>query len=327
MTLTIGNRDCVLGFDWSVWQTPRSVNDAAAAGHEFMVVKATEGDAYRDPRYGQHVANGVAAGLTVGAYHFARPDWTDGGPYWDGRQEARLFLSAIDDRVRFVVLDLEASVLDAARTTDYVVGFWDEMTGSGRYPLREQRLTYVGFYFNWLHAMGVRDRSCLWVPAYTAGYTRDPDPRRLPLPRWSADLWDEGWCIWQYTSSGTVAGLHPSDVNVGVTSWLDAVRAGEPGDHGRMADEGLDKREEDDMQLWQIDGQDTVYAVGLTAQMGPDAYQEPLSFKGGVYCYAFDTQERFVLSMGTGHPISVLRPGQDDGLIDALRNMPLVYQA
>jgi GH25 family lysozyme M1 (1,4-beta-N-acetylmuramidase) len=240
MTINVGGRDCVLGFDWSIYQAPRGLDGTRETGHRFMGIKATEGDAYRDPNYGAHVANAVAADLVPGAYHFARPDWSDGGPYWDGRQEGEHFLSVIDDRIRYAALDLEATALDAARTTDFVLGWWDRIIEDGRFPLREQRLTYVGNYFTWYHAVTVRDRSCLWVPGYTAGYTPDPDPARIPLPAFASDVWPEGWCIWQYSSSGTVAGLHPSDVNVGTVAWFDAITTGVPGAH-RM------DRQEDDM--------------------------------------------------------------------------------
>lgn len=241
MAIIVGGRPCVLGFDRSAWQAPGPLHTAAAAGHRFAVIKATEGDSYRDARYGQHVATVIDAGLLPGSYHFARPDWSDGGAYWDGRQEADLFLSVIDDRIVYVVLDLESTAVDAVATTEYVLGFWDRIIETARWPLREQRVTYVGKWFTYQHAATIRDRSCLWVPSYTAGYQRDPDPTRIDLPAWSSDLWPEGWFVWQYTSSGTVAGVHPHDVNVATETWFDAVATGRPGDHGFIP------RQEDDM--------------------------------------------------------------------------------
>lgn len=229
MAFIVGGRPCVHGFDWSYYQAPRDLRSAFAEGNRFCVIKASEGESYRDPKYAQHVANASVAGLTVGAYHFARPDWSDGSPAADGRQEARVFLGAIDPRIEFVVLDLEATALNAQETTDYVLGFWGEVIASGMYPRREQRVTYVGKWFTYVHAGSIRDASCLWIPAYTApGNQPNPDPTRIPLPAWSIDLWPEGWCIWQYTSGATVAGLHPSDANVATTAWLDAVTSKTP---------------------------------------------------------------------------------------------------
>lgn len=219
--MIIGGRECVHGYDVSVWQDPASVG--GAGGHEFAVVKATEGDNYRDPNFWRHVAVAVDAGRLVGAYHFARPSWGAAGPYRDGQLEAQLFLGAIDDRIRFGVLDLEATALEADRTAEFVCGWLDEIIASGRFPIREQRVTYVGKYFNWVHTQRAVD-SVLWIPWYTAGFQSDPDPRYIDLPGWSADLWPEGWALWQYTSSGTVARAHPVDCNVATRQWLDAVR-------------------------------------------------------------------------------------------------------
>lgn len=222
--MLIGSRECTLGFDWSVWQTPRNLEPAARAGHEFFVVKATEGNDYRDPYYRQHVANAVDAGLVCGAYHYARPNERPGvDAYDDGRNEAYHFLHAVDSQVAFVALDLEATTLDEGRTTDYVHGWFDVIDESGFWPVREQRLLYVGVWFTWRHCVATAGRTVLWQPWYTAGYTPNPDPTRIPLPGWSKDLWPEGWALWQYTSSATVAGIHPSDANVATTQWLHAV--------------------------------------------------------------------------------------------------------
>src|SRR3954468_14931817 len=45
-----------------------------AAGFEFAILKATEGRTFDDARFGFNRRAAKAAGLVVGAYHFARPD-------------------------------------------------------------------------------------------------------------------------------------------------------------------------------------------------------------------------------------------------------------
>lgn len=57
------------GIDVSRWQgsTP------SLAGLSFLIAKATEGT-WPDPMFAKHIANARAAGLVVGAYHFARDD-------------------------------------------------------------------------------------------------------------------------------------------------------------------------------------------------------------------------------------------------------------
>src|SRR4051812_44288131 len=44
-----------------------------ASGHEFAIVKATEGGYYRNPWFRRDYRGARAAGLARGAYHFARP--------------------------------------------------------------------------------------------------------------------------------------------------------------------------------------------------------------------------------------------------------------
>lgn len=217
MILNVGGRACGHGFDWSIYQPPR---DHRGDGQDFAVSKATEGNGYRDPRYRDHVSTFDAARLLHGAYHFARPS---GYGYADGQQEAALLLATLAPSERFVVLDLEATVLSALETANYVLGFWDEVIRSGRFPRRDQRVTYVGKWFSYVHTARISEVSVLWIASYTAGYTPNVSPERIALPAWSVDLWPEGWALWQYSSSGTVAGVHPSDVNVATWAWLNSV--------------------------------------------------------------------------------------------------------
>jgi hypothetical protein len=47
--------------------------DYSTAGLAFVVVKATEGTSYINPKHNAQIATGRAAGLVVGHYHFVRP--------------------------------------------------------------------------------------------------------------------------------------------------------------------------------------------------------------------------------------------------------------
>jgi hypothetical protein len=48
-------------------------SDYSTTGLDFVMVKATEGSSYTNPRHAGQVATGRAHGLVVGHYHFARP--------------------------------------------------------------------------------------------------------------------------------------------------------------------------------------------------------------------------------------------------------------
>jgi hypothetical protein len=66
------------GIDISHWQGPIDWPAVAASGREFAFMKASESTTYVDPTYPTNDAGARAAGLVVGAYHFARPDLTPG---------------------------------------------------------------------------------------------------------------------------------------------------------------------------------------------------------------------------------------------------------
>lgn len=92
------------GVDTSHHQAGRiDVKAAQAAGVRWWYAKATEGTTFIDPSYRKRMREARAAGIPVGAYHFARPD---GG---DAAAEARFFLEHADIRVGDMrpMLDLE----------------------------------------------------------------------------------------------------------------------------------------------------------------------------------------------------------------------------
>ncbi|SHN01808.1 GH25 family lysozyme [Actinacidiphila paucisporea] len=59
----------VNGIDIASYQS----TDYSTSGLDFVLVKATEGSSYVNPKHAAQVATGRAHGLVVGHYHFARP--------------------------------------------------------------------------------------------------------------------------------------------------------------------------------------------------------------------------------------------------------------
>lgn len=49
-----------------------------AAGANFVIIKATESTSFIDPNFSANYDSATSAGLIRGAYHFARPDESDG---------------------------------------------------------------------------------------------------------------------------------------------------------------------------------------------------------------------------------------------------------
>src|SRR5204863_8325347 len=79
--------DQQLGHDVSGHQGPVDWPGAAGSGAKFVYVKATEGTGFVNPQFAQQYNGSYNVGLIRGAYHFARPDISDGAA------QARYFLA------------------------------------------------------------------------------------------------------------------------------------------------------------------------------------------------------------------------------------------
>ena len=64
----------LFGIDLSSYETVTNWADAKKAGANFAFVEATEGNYYENTSFAADMVNGKAAGLLMGAIHFARPD-------------------------------------------------------------------------------------------------------------------------------------------------------------------------------------------------------------------------------------------------------------
>jgi GH25 family lysozyme M1 (1,4-beta-N-acetylmuramidase) len=188
------------GVDISHHQSGRlDLTAAKAAGVRWMYVKATEGTSFRDRTHRKRVRQARAAGLPVGAYHFARPEGRD------AVAEARFFLSHIELRPGDMVpmLDLEdIGDLTLPQLTDWT-GAWVRTVEQ---ELRRRKLTgkpVIYTPFNLTKGFGC----LLWVARYS-------DDFRAPvIPR----PWIRA-AIWQHSNGRlgpvkNVPGLGRVDVN------------------------------------------------------------------------------------------------------------------
>jgi GH25 family lysozyme M1 (1,4-beta-N-acetylmuramidase) len=186
----------VPGIDVSHWQGTIDWSKVAGAGKRFVFLKATDDVNYVDPTFAPNRAGARAAGLSVGAYHFARPDPSPG----DARREARFFVDVAHPQPGDLlpVLDMETSrglnqkeVTAWARTWVAVVR---ELTGV-------TPLVYTSPY-GWADRTGdtpllSRDGAPLWVAHWG-----------VSSPTLPAKGWDgRGWVVWQHTSTGHVPGV------------------------------------------------------------------------------------------------------------------------
>jgi lysozyme len=186
------------GIDISHWQGEIDWTEVAAAGKAFAFMKASEDIDFVDGTYVLNRARARAAGLVTGAYHFAQPDRSLG----DAEAEADHFLAtaAIADGDLPPVLDLErANGLTPAELQAWVKAYLERIRL--RTGVRGVVYTSPNFWSRnmggtaWFATNGYR---VVWV----AHWTTDPAPR-VPASDWAGF----GWTFWQYTSSGSVAGI------------------------------------------------------------------------------------------------------------------------
>jgi len=186
------------GIDISHWQGAIDWTKVAAAGKRFAFMKASESTDFVDNTYDTNRQRARAAGLYVGAYHFAQPSTGAG----DAVAEADHFI----DTARPVsgdlipVLDLERTgSLSQAALTAWVQSFLGrvyERVGVRAviYVSPNFWRTYMGDT-TWFGANGY---DILWVAHWTTGVAPS-----VPGANWAGD----GWTFWQYTSDGTVPGI------------------------------------------------------------------------------------------------------------------------
>ncbi|HEY6058481.1 MAG TPA: GH25 family lysozyme, partial [Candidatus Limnocylindrales bacterium] len=186
------------GIDASHWQGTVDWAAVAGAGKRFAYIKASEQRDLVDATYAINRAQARAAGLFVGAYHFARPDAIPG----DAVAEADHFLDTAQPVAGELlpVLDLEDSGgLPQAALQDWVRTYLDRI----RERLGVLGVIYVSPTF-WRNAMGdttwFADNGyrTLWVAHWTSAIAPSP-----PAANWGT----YGWTFWQYTSSGVVSGI------------------------------------------------------------------------------------------------------------------------
>ncbi|MPZ69622.1 MAG: hypothetical protein GEU71_08840 [Actinobacteria bacterium] len=212
------------GIDVSHWQNDKGEIDwtqVAEAGYRFTFIKATERDTYVDPYYGANRTDANAAGLRIGAYHFARPNGsTDKQVRKDARGEANHFLAtgAPAPGDLYPVLDFEADLggLNARRLKIWVRTWLNRVeAGTGVKPL-----IYTSPN-TWKTRIDDTDEFALegyglWVAHYTTANN----------PMVFANNWGgNGWSFWQYTSAGSVPGIKGNvDLNHAQTGALKEFR-------------------------------------------------------------------------------------------------------
>jgi GH25 family lysozyme M1 (1,4-beta-N-acetylmuramidase) len=211
-----------LGLDVSHFQGSTGVsqstwNSVAASGRTFALIKASEGlTGPDDAAMANNVARATAAGLVTGVYHYPH---AENRPTPAGAvQEADHFLSyagaAIGPGHLRPVLDLEGASLNLSTSalTDWVLAFVNEVVAV-KGPAAEPIIYATRSTANFELDARVADLD-LWLAYWNAGVdptVGDPPPvPSYPDPTGNFD----NWVLWQYSSTASLAGISPVDLDV-----------------------------------------------------------------------------------------------------------------
>lgn len=203
----------VQGVDVASYQESGGIDwpQAAAAGITFAAVKATEGDYYVNQYARADLTAARAAGITVLAYTFAIPN---GGGYSASpvTQANYLIAHAADagGDVPPLALDIEYDPYIGDDHTNVCYGLSQAAMTSwiSAFSARVQAVTGQPPYIYsttdwWTKCTGSATALAadpLWIASYPGSASPSPSPGALPAG-WTA------WNEWQYTSTGTVAGI------------------------------------------------------------------------------------------------------------------------
>jgi len=218
-----GDGPTVKGIDVSYYQGTIDWAAVRGDGVEYAFVRATDGLGYIDSKFEQNWEGARAQGILRGAYQFFRPNENPVA-------QADLLLQKLQGVTPGElppVIDVEATGgLQPAVVAEAVRAWVDRV----RPVIGREPIIYTGFYF-WRDQVGAADftASRLWHAQYTT--TACP----TIAPPW------QDWAFWQYTSTGTVAGITGNvDVNRwnGTRAQLDDFAAGIERPCGTIAREG-----------------------------------------------------------------------------------------
>ena len=197
------------GFDNASYQGCYDARTAKASGASFSITKITEGTGYVNPAADCQLAANRAAGLRLGAYAYARPDYGNSpeteADYFNAQANARGLVHA--GVIPF--LDWEPPA-PYNKHTDWAKRWLDRVSAHwGTKPIIYMQASNIKAG-DWSAVAGA-DYG-LWVAGYPRGYTgerlRDPG-----APPYSVAPWPFA-AAWQYSSTGHVPGVGTAvDVN------------------------------------------------------------------------------------------------------------------
>lgn len=180
-----------------------------AAGQRIqgVVVKATEGKDYVDPKATANLRRAHDAGLMVEAYHLARPVWDD---EWNDPIEAAVHTKSMLIPREFCWLDLETKWIDEAIETFGLLRLWEWIEQWIRTAESGEDSIRTGIYLSHRGARRL-GRPRIERPTWWADYLpRNADHSWANLESRLGPERRPGWVTWamrQFSSSGSIEGI------------------------------------------------------------------------------------------------------------------------
>lgn len=185
------------GIDVSKWQGTVDWEKVKAAGIEFAMLRAGYGQGNIDPQFVRSADECTRLGIPFGVYWFSYAYTAE-----MAAQEAKFCIDAVSKyRLSYpMAFDFEYDSVDYASEQGVAVtkelasamarAFCSTVEDNGYYPMIYANPNYLSAYFD-------RDLP-MEYDIWLAQWPRNPDPAQEPA---------QAGGMWQYTSSGTVAGI------------------------------------------------------------------------------------------------------------------------
>lgn len=185
------------GIDVSAYQGSVNWKKWWSKGKRFAYVKATEGSSYKSPDFSKQYTGSYKAGMTRGAYHFARPDGASAA------KQASYFAAhgggwSADGKTLPGMLDVEDNYTGGDRcygkSSSQMVSWVDSFIKKYRAKTSRDPVIYTNASF-WKKCLGNTSKFNQVSPLSIAHWSSKP-PKSLP-GGWSY------YTFWQYSGSGT----------------------------------------------------------------------------------------------------------------------------
>lgn len=141
----------IKGIDVSHWQGTIDWKEVKNSGIAFAYAKASQGTTITDPMFATNVQGARAAGLPIGAYHYANPS----APYSpdQAKAEAQNFVNVMQNAGMgdfgdiMPVLDLEEPAITGSLTSDEIASWGRVFVDTVKSLTNRQVMIYTGDWF------------------------------------------------------------------------------------------------------------------------------------------------------------------------------------